>query len=426
MTDLIPEVQRQLVRRLEDLMVEIRNQLELQEQNERLAAERRSQIEAEARLIAESAQREQDLEMLLDRVRALMEEGRHGTPGAFLRARQVSSRAVAVAPESGAAAAALFNAEAAAQLERAAHLRALRSEKFLETLHQVELSHVPFPDEPPVVWPSAEFWQEITQRRKKWASVSLESTSPQELRIREALVDPQGVDIEFVDQPLKEAMEYLAEAHGITIILDEKALQDEGVQTDEPLNHLLSGITLRSALRIMLEPLGLTYIIEDEVMKITTQVAADEALSTRVYPVGDLVIPIITPQQGGIGQGQGGGGGFGQGGGGQFGGGGGQGGFGGGGGGFGGGGGGGFFSVPAEQKPITRPSGTAAPRPQQTPATDAEVEQILKGILGDATSRVDGPFGRGLAQIRDPQPGRPFRLDNETVDSLKKKPLTVR
>jgi hypothetical protein len=318
-------------------------------------------------------------------------------------------------------------------LDRAAYLRALRSEKFLETLHQVELSHVPFPDEPPVVWPAAEVWQALTERRKKWASVSLESTSPAEERIRRALVDPQGVEIEFIDQPLKEAMEYLADAHGITIILDEKALQDEGIQTDEPLNHVLSGITLRSALRIILEPLGLTYIIEDEVMKITTQIAADEALSTRVYPVGDLVIPIITPQQGGIGQGLGGGGGFGQGQGGQFGGGGG--GFGGGGGGFGGGGGGfggggGIFSVPAEQKPqaarapAARPEGQPATR--QAPAADAEVEQILKGILGSATSRVDGPFGHGLAQVRDPQAVREFRLDNRSIDSLKKKPQPAR
>ena len=128
--------------------------------------------------------------MLLDRVRALMEEGRHGTPGAFLRAEDVARHAVAVSPESGSAAAALFNAEAAAQLDRAAYLRALRSEKFLETLHQVELSHVPFPDEPPVVWPSAEVWQALTERRKKWASVSLESTSPAEERIRAALIDP--------------------------------------------------------------------------------------------------------------------------------------------------------------------------------------------------------------------------------------------
>jgi hypothetical protein len=88
----------------------------------------------------------------------------------------------------------------------------------------------------------------------------------------------------------------------------------------------------------------LTYVIEDEVMKITTSAKAGEKLQTRVYPVGDLVIPIITPRVGGLGGGIGGGGAAGGIGGGGFGGGGlGGGGFGGGGGGFGGGS--GFFNV---------------------------------------------------------------------------------
>jgi hypothetical protein len=70
----------------------------------------------------------------------------------------------------------------------------------------------------------------------------------------------------------------------------------------------MKGITLRSALRLLLQPLGLTYIIEDEVMKITTQAKADEKTSTRVYPVGDLVIPIRPPQMMGGGMGGMGGG----------------------------------------------------------------------------------------------------------------------
>src|SRR5262249_44204837 len=73
----------------------------------------------------------------------------------------------------------------------------------------------------------------------------------------------------------------------------------------------LDGISLRSVLKLLLEPLQLTYIIEDEVMKITTATSAGAKLSTRVYYVGDLVIPIRTVQSAGIGQGQGGGGGFG-------------------------------------------------------------------------------------------------------------------
>ncbi len=101
----------------------------------------------------------------------------------------------------------------------------------------------------------------------------------------------------------------------------------------------------------MLKNYQLTYIIQDEVLMITTPDAAQKDLVVKVYPVADLVIPIDatllgnSTGGGGIGGGiGGGGGGLGGGGGGGFGGGGG--GFGGGGGGLGGGGGGGLFSVP--------------------------------------------------------------------------------
>ena len=57
-------------------------------------------------------------------------------------------------------------------------------------------------------------------------------------------------------------------------------------------------------MRLLLERENLTWVIEDEVMKITTITKADEALSTRVYPVADLVIPV---QSGGFGGGFGGG-----------------------------------------------------------------------------------------------------------------------
>ena len=48
---------------------------------------------------------------------------------------------------------------------------------------------------------------------------------------------------------------------------------------------------LRNMLKLLLEQLTspLTYVIEDEVMKITTVEKANEKLTIRMYPVGDLV-----------------------------------------------------------------------------------------------------------------------------------------
>ena len=42
----------------------------------------------------------------------------------------------------------------------------------------------------------------------------------------------------------------------------------------------------------MLRTLGLTYVIKDEVLLITTTEVADNELVTRVYPLADLVVPI--------------------------------------------------------------------------------------------------------------------------------------
>ena len=109
-----------------------------------------------------------------------------------------------------------------------------------------------------------------------------------EEKISKALTDPRGVEIEFIDTPLKHAMEFIGDQHDITIIIDEAALKDEGVAIDAQISKILSGIKLASALKIILEPLGLTYIIEDEVLKITTQTAADEKRITRVYNTGYL------------------------------------------------------------------------------------------------------------------------------------------
>lgn len=123
---------------------------------------------------------------------------------------------------------------------------------------------------------------------RKKGVFDLSTTNPAEEKIQAALIDPKGVDIEFIDTPLTDAVEFIADAKNITMILDQKALTEEGVAIDEPLNHALSGIKLVSALKIILEPLGLTYVVEDEVLKITTKDAADEKQWTRVYNTGYL------------------------------------------------------------------------------------------------------------------------------------------
>ena len=122
-------------------------------------------------------------------------------------------------------------------------------------------------------------------------SLSAHGDSPSECKIREAL--DQAAQIDFVKTPLKDVVASLKELHHIEIQLDLPALKEAGVDESEPVTKHLKGISLRSALRMMLDDLQLKYVIHNEVLLFTspTKAESDEYMETRAYPVTDLVCP---------------------------------------------------------------------------------------------------------------------------------------
>ena len=110
--------------------------------------------------------------------------------------------------------------------------------------------------------------------------------SPNEEKILAALSDT--TEVNFVDTPLTEGFKYLRDLHSIEIWIDTESLAASGHNADQPINLQISGVSLRSVLRLISEPLALTYVIESEVLKVTTQATADKTILTRTYPVSDL------------------------------------------------------------------------------------------------------------------------------------------
>jgi general secretion pathway protein D len=97
----------------------------------------------------------------------------------------------------------------------------------------------------------------------------------------------------YDEQPLTKVIESLSQVAGINIHLDPRGLEQEGVRSDTPVTfNLPNEISLKSALQLILEPLHLTYMIKDEVLKITSEQIRDGDLKIVTYSVGDLVIPI--------------------------------------------------------------------------------------------------------------------------------------
>ena len=99
---------------------------------------------------------------------------------------------------------------------------------------------------------------------------------PRETSIRAAL--DEKTELDFADQPLADVVEYLAQRHEINIQLDNKALTDAGVGIDVPVTRVLKGITLRSALKLILGDLDLTYVIQNGVLVITSKAEAQSSL----------------------------------------------------------------------------------------------------------------------------------------------------
>ena len=69
------------------------------------------------------------------------------------------------------------------------------------------------------------------------------------------------------------------------------ALKECGrVEPDCPIRKHLSGISFRSALRLLLDELQLKYVVHNEVLLITspTKAESDEYMATRIYPVKTL------------------------------------------------------------------------------------------------------------------------------------------
>lgn len=115
---------------------------------------------------------------------------------------------------------------------------------------------------------------------------SFPQVSAAEEKIQQTLME--RTELAFTDTPLVDAFGFLRELHQVNIVVDVAALQDDGIDPNTPINLELSGITLRSTLRLMLQPLKLTYVVQDEVLKITTQAKESTTFVTRVYPVFDL------------------------------------------------------------------------------------------------------------------------------------------
>ena len=98
--------------------------------------------------------------------------------------------------------------------------------------------------------------------------------------------------------PLEQALQMICAEVGIVPFIDRAALQEADVLTSAIVKiPVANGTRARSVLNAVLEQLGLAYVVDNELLRITTQRRARGALITKMYYVGDLVDNDPTPPE---------------------------------------------------------------------------------------------------------------------------------
>ncbi len=244
----------------------------------------------------------------IDAFRQLMQQARYelAYQEAQLMIQERVSRGQAVP---AAATASYIIGQQATQLREWRELVRIREDRFLLTMMQTEKSHIPYPDEPPVHFPPAAVWRQLTEgdgqrpgRRDRYGNTALGAQpSPSLLRLRSILEDGLPVDLGGKDlktTPLQEVLSDLSKRYEVTFVINRTALDglDEATARAERLGaSSLNGLRLGTFLDVYLRGLStpnVTYVVRPDYIEITSYDARLLDKVTTTFAVADLVIPI--------------------------------------------------------------------------------------------------------------------------------------
>lgn len=115
--------------------------------------------------------------------------------------------------------------------------------------------------------------------------VELARRNPRDVAVEEKLDEP--VELKFVDTPLEDALQYIAEAMSVDILVSNDAAHALQELITVVLNH--TDIAARTALELVLERYGLTFAVRDGFVWVLLQDQADRYYEPRVYNCRDLI-----------------------------------------------------------------------------------------------------------------------------------------
>ena len=146
------------------------------------------------------------------------------------------------------------------------------------------------------VYPSV--WQELVERRRVSSTPRQYQRPDQrpesEWQIFRQLETPVTLDMD-TNVPLEKALNMLCGAVDIVPYLDRAALQEADISPDAMVRlPLVKASPFGGVLNMVLDPLGLTWVVRNEMLNITTKKQARGDTFIRSYYVGDIIPETIS------------------------------------------------------------------------------------------------------------------------------------
>ncbi len=295
------DARRQMVADLESVMREVfvkGAEIKRQADTERQAVARTKQKISEFDRQEEENNRDKNR---VDSFRQLMQQARYDL--AYQEAQLMQQEKVVKGlPTPVSATASYIIGQQATQLREWKELVRIREDRFLLAMMQTEKSHIPYPDEPPVHFPPAAVWRELTGlRRDAYLNSALGPNPTATQRQLKSIVEDQEVQLKeganITEIPLFELLQDLSKRHQVTFIIMEEYFAAEMIMNIKEAKAKLTatqlrGLKLGNFLDIVLASMNATFIVRPDYIEITTFTRRLEEKVTRVFPVADLVIGI--------------------------------------------------------------------------------------------------------------------------------------
>jgi general secretion pathway protein D len=286
------EARDRLLRRIERTRQDIeeatgkrRAELALEKQNEQIEGE----IDRER---ARRVEVDQRIAMLVEEYNTLVDERR------FPEAEAVAKKAGQLAPDNAVVRQLLAQSRTIRRLDTQRSIDGANQSGFLDVVEDVARSGRPMAG--PIEFPASREWADLTKTRTERLAEGRSRVTAAELEIQKKL--EVKVRPAFREQPLAAVLDALSKQAGVAIHIDMVGLEQEAVGSDMPVTLSLDQpISLKSALKLLLEPLHLGYVVRDEVLKVTSPRLVKGDVYPITYPVADLVLPIPNFSSDGLG-----------------------------------------------------------------------------------------------------------------------------